>query len=311
MTSFAAPLFTTPPSSPKLANATPSVHLAALLLVLNAPLLPSLTSPALRFAKHLLLTYALLAVTHTVIRNVAPFEQDDTYDLSHLLHYDLRGITLDTLWYYIVSRSYVPTRASADTLRWSLPVLVGALDWSIPSPATPYSLSFYAMMCAWPWQPWLFYGIGALAVIIGASAHVREASRKGLLQARVGEIAGTVAIFLLVNAGDSNLHLHHYYAAWLIGQHFNLDPWWSQVTSALLWGVYVNGVAAWGRDPLLGCKEAYYLSENQWCGFLDGCENAPAHEASGANGTEGGSNLTTGERVARRLGRESSRRSLR
>ena len=36
-----------------------------------------------------------------------------------------------------------------------------------------------------------------------------------------------------------------------------------------MWGGYVNGVAAWGRDHPLGCKASYYASENQRCGYMD------------------------------------------
>jgi hypothetical protein len=52
-------------------------------------------------------------------------------------------------------------------------------------------------------------------------------------------------------------------------QHANQDVWWSSAISALLWGGYINGVAAWGRDDLLGCKRAWDVSER--CAFLQEC----------------------------------------
>ena len=59
----------------------------------------------------------------------------------------------------------------------------------------------------------------------------------------------------------------------ILGQHANQDAWWSVASSGILWGGYVNGVAAWGRDHPLGCKASYYASENQRCGYMDCVEH--------------------------------------
>jgi hypothetical protein len=37
---------------------------------------------------------------------------------------------------------------------------------------------------------------------------------------------------------------------------------------ALCFGVYVNGIAGYGRDSLLGCESASYNSKQQKCGHL-------------------------------------------
>ena len=37
---------------------------------------------------------------------------------------------------------------------------------------------------------------------------------------------------------------------------------------ALFWGVYLIGIAGYGRDSILGCKSAYYNSVQQKCGML-------------------------------------------
>ena len=55
---------------------------------------------------------------------------------------------------------------------------------------------------------------------------------------------------------------------WLIGMHANRDCWWSTAAGAFLWGGYLNGVAAWGRDDVLGCERSLYAAVDQGCPFV-------------------------------------------
>eukprot|EP00539_Tryblionella_compressa_P010518 CAMPEP_0178780934 /NCGR_PEP_ID=MMETSP0745-20121128/2334_1 /TAXON_ID=913974 /ORGANISM="Nitzschia punctata, Strain CCMP561" /LENGTH=87 /DNA_ID=CAMNT_0020438247 /DNA_START=42 /DNA_END=305 /DNA_ORIENTATION=+ len=34
---------------------------------------------------------------------------------------------------------------------------------------------------------------------------------------------------------------------------------------AYFWGMYVNGIAVYGRDPLLTCSYAHFVAEDQGC----------------------------------------------
>tara|TARA_B110000971_G_C19867750_1_gene434671 strand:- start:621 stop:896 length:276 start_codon:yes stop_codon:yes gene_type:complete len=47
---------------------------------------------------------------------------------------------------------------------------------------------------------------------------------------------------------------------------------------ALFWGVYLNGIAVYGRDSILGCKSAYYNSEQQKCLMLQEGDINSEHE---------------------------------
>ena len=47
--------------------------------------------------------------------------------------------------------------------------------------------------------------------------------------------------------------------------HANLDVWWSQATMAYFWGMYINGIAVYGRDPVLTCEYAHFVTEDQGC----------------------------------------------
>ena len=50
--------------------------------------------------------------------------------------------------------------------------------------------------------------------------------------------------------------------------HSTNDVWWSRLTMSVLWGIYIHGIAVWGRDPILTCAISLYRSENGQCPFL-------------------------------------------
>jgi hypothetical protein len=65
--------------------------------------------------------------------------------------------------------------------------------------------------------------------------------------------------------------------------HANLHVWWSRLTMSLLWGIYINGIAVFGRDPILTCAVSLYQSQSrQECPYVignytqDWLENASA-----------------------------------
>jgi hypothetical protein len=47
--------------------------------------------------------------------------------------------------------------------------------------------------------------------------------------------------------------------------HANIDVWWSRATMAYFFGMYINGIAVYGRDPLLTCEYARFVSKDQGC----------------------------------------------
>jgi hypothetical protein len=54
----------------------------------------------------------------------------------------------------------------------------------------------------------------------------------------------------------------------MVGMHANLENWWSQMVQAFLWGQYLNGIAVWGRDPILTCAYGYFVSTNIHCAYM-------------------------------------------
>ena len=166
-----------------------------------------------------------------------------------------------------------------------------------------HSVSAYEIVCRWPWQLFIY----AVVVIVASSAiiwlHLAVFHRQGILLSRLIELSLCLAAFILPFAGNASFHLHHWYASWVLGMHANTSgkfswicfchdsffsvfdcciltlnysfpimymytDWWSIATSAFLWGSYVNGVAVYGRDPLLTCAYSFYLSANINCDYM-------------------------------------------
>ena len=75
-------------------------------------------------------------------------------------------------------------------------------------------------------------------------------------------------IFVLPVCQNPSFHVHHWYWTWLVGMHANHDAWWSQAAGAFLWGGYINGISAWGRDDVLGCERSLYAAVDQRCPFV-------------------------------------------
>ena len=78
------------------------------------------------------------------------------------------------------------------------------------------------------------------------------------------------------------LHLHHWYYAWILGMHANLNVWWSRLTMAFFWGIYINGIAIFGRDPIMTCAITLYQSQNQLCPYTPSSEEYTLETLFGA-----------------------------
>ena len=61
----------------------------------------------------------------------------------------------------------------------------------------------------------------------------------------------------------------------------NAPEWWTRSFQAYCLGSYLNGIAVYGRDPILGCKYAFYQSTNMRCDYMQ-CYTAGAGNATGS-----------------------------
>jgi len=125
------------------------------------------------------------------------------------------------------------------------------------------------MHCRWPWQLWAFCVL-AVPVVGGiAVAHLYRCWRERIVVQKCLEIAFCLTFLLLPLVTSSFFHLHHWFAGLLVGMHFNFDVWWSRAAMAWCWGAYMNGIAVYGRDPVLTCQYAYFMSVTQRCPFVE------------------------------------------
>ncbi|KAJ1449486.1 hypothetical protein M885DRAFT_535366 [Pelagophyceae sp. CCMP2097] len=250
-------------------DAAPASRLARVSRLWTRTLVPDGPNPTVKVAKLFLITYLLLLFDHVWIRSSSSWERDAEYDLGKFHLYDLHPVALDTLWYFVVGRMW--ERRGVDSLAFIGPCFLGLWLFSAAGTVkwTHHSISTYSIACDWPRE--LFVAAAALSAfaLVLVGLHVRRACRRGIFCGRIIEIATTAAIFVLPGCEDSNLHWHHWFLCWFGAQHANQAVWWSSAVSALLWGGYVNGVAAWGRDDMLGCKRAWDLSAR--CAFLQEC----------------------------------------
>lgn len=53
----------------------------------------------------------------------------------------------------------------------------------------------------------------------------------------------------MVTAGADKVHVHHYYVGLVLAGLCWGTHAYSVFLAHLFWGVYIEGVAAWGRDP--------------------------------------------------------------
>ena len=226
------------------------------------------TKIAFKFFKFLSLTISFVCIGYEILR-IFQFETDQTYSLRDFFLYDLQYVLLDATVFFFVGRLFL-RRGFDAIVPFILPLLLGILVPSILAKTLfKYSLSTYDIMCRWSFEVFLITGVLLMFGCFSLLAHIRFCYCNGILACKLIELGGCILLFLVPLAGHNNFHPHHWYISWLFGMHANQSPWWSQVTLAFMWGYYINGIAAYGRDPLLGCLESYYQSVKGSCNYMD------------------------------------------
>ncbi|VEU42193.1 unnamed protein product [Pseudo-nitzschia multistriata] len=220
-----------------------------------------------RFAKFAGLTLASIALVRCVV--VREFPDHDRYlRLWQVFFYEGDSILRDLCVFFVVGRMHL--RPGVDCIEWVLVALVANVYFECQGylPWMQHAVTLYEMHCLWPWQLWAFAVLVACAFVGVVVAHAFVASKpsKAIAWIKLAELLVCAGVFLAPVVSSPYFHLHHWFAGWLLGMHANLhDRWWSRATMAYCWGMYVNGIAVYGRDPLLTCDYARFLSEDQGC----------------------------------------------
>ena len=223
----------------------------------------------IKFLKFVAITLGSIAFVRSAVVAVGISDRDASLTLSQIWRYEGDSILRDLAFFFAVGRMH--HRTGVDTLEWLGFGLLANLyfesqvffEWMQHS-ATPYE-----MYCTWPWKLWAF----AIVVIVGTVglvvAHARVAHNHrdgGRLWSTAGEFLLCGMFFVLPVVVSPYAHFHHWFAGWFLGMHANLHhKWWSRATMAYCWGMYVNGIAVYGRDPLLTCDYALFLVHDQHC----------------------------------------------
>mmetsp|Transcript_8736 Transcript_8736/g.10086 ORF Transcript_8736/g.10086 Transcript_8736/m.10086 type:complete len:381 (-) Transcript_8736:43-1185(-) len=223
-----------------------------------------------RFLKFSLITCISILLFHPFVRWMGDWEHDSNYGLHDFFLYDFNMVALDVIMFFIVGRLY--KRSGFDRLGPCLiPMIVGILypSWSTADLSfLRHSFSTFDIVCNWPWQLFIYCIFVAVLGVIVITWHLKGFYQEGRLFSQLLEILFTFFVFILPIMCHPNFHLHHWYIARTGGMHFNLHDNFSQAVQAFFWGQYINGVAVWGRDPVLTCAYAYYVSTDIDCAYM-------------------------------------------
>lgn len=231
----------------------------------NYPLVEG--SFTIKLLKFITLTFVSIALVHWIVPKITS-DYDKHLLLSDILRFHGSEIIGDSIIFYLVGRLW--RQRGVDHLGWILPIILcnayfeiqHKFDW------LQHSISMYTMHCIWPIQTWIYaiivVSISSLIILL----HLNRAYRNRVILTTLMEMFLSILFFVAPSASSKYFHLHHWFGGWLLGMHFNFDVWWSRAAMAYSWGMYINGIAAFGRDPLLTCEYALFTSIGNGCPFI-------------------------------------------
>lgn len=225
-----------------------------------------------KLTKFLLLTFCGIFWLHWLVGH-RQNHRNEQLEFWHLWVFDGELIVRDSLIFFLVGRLW--RRRGVDHLAWFGIVLACNLFLEVQHyvPWLQHSMTPYEMNCNWYWQTW---GYMVLCIVISSGIlllHIRKAWRDKVLLLKATEMTFFTIVFLVPVIPSPYFHFHHWFAGWLLGMHSNFDVWWSRAAMAWCHGLYINGIAVYGRSPVLTCEYAYFLSWDQRCPFLFECES--------------------------------------
>jgi hypothetical protein len=241
----------------------------------NLPILEGTVS--VKLLKFLALTFGSIFLLHWIITTFrGTAHRDATLTARELWKFDTGLIVSDTVVFFVVGRLWQPHQRGVDHLAWVGMILLSNVYFESQHyiPFLRHSFTLYEMHCVWPWQLWIFVGCTIPLLLTLVIAHIVHAYRTRRLWRKLTEVLVCGTFFVAPVLPSPYFHFHHWFAGWLLGMHCNLtDVWWSKAVMAWCWGMYINGIAVYGRDPVLTCEYAYFVSTDQNCPFLnDDCQ---------------------------------------
>lgn len=221
-----------------------------------------------------------ILITHPFARWMK-WEIDENYSISDFFLYDFTTVLLDILFFFVVGRMYNSQVQVDKIFPWGMFIALGCIYPSIANDFAflRHSLSMYEMMCNWPMILFVYVAMLLVMAVLLVGALLRSHYRRMVLISRCIESVMLASVFIMPFASNNNFHLHHWFGMWFLGMQSNAPQWWSRAFQAYCLGSYINGIAVYGRDPILGCNMAFYRSTNANCDYMS------CYDAGGGNGT--------------------------
>lgn len=239
---------------------------------------------ATKLLKFIAYTFFSIGVVHVVVAHLFD-DRDRALTVAAIWRYEADLIARDCLVFFVVGRLW--EKNGIDHLAWMGTALLANVYFESQNFVwfLQHSVTLFQMHCIWPWELWVF---ALLLIVVAAAlvgAHAAKAWRDRRLVHKLTEVGMCVLLFVVPVATSDYFHLHHWYAGWLMGMQFNYNVWWSRLAMAWCWGMYVNGIAVYGRDPVLTCEYAYFLSLDNRCPYMS-CYIEGVHDANNTSVTE-------------------------
>jgi hypothetical protein len=228
---------------------------------------------SIKLLKFLLLTFGSIFFLHWLV-SFRTNHRDVDVKVWQLWVFDGNLIVGDAVVFFVVGRLWQQQRG-VDHLAWIGTMILCNLFFESQHyiPFLRHSFTLYEIHCTWPWQLWVFVGLAIPLILTVVVAHgVRAYRDNNILWRKLVELGLCVLFFVAPVVTSPYFHFHHWFAGWLLGMHCNVDVWWSRAAMAWCWGMYINGIAVYGRDPVLTCEYAYFLTVDQKCPYVDDCQ---------------------------------------
>jgi hypothetical protein len=222
---------------------------------------------SVKLLKFLTLTFGSIFLLHWIVSHRSE-HRDEQLKLWQIWVFDGGLIVRDAVTFFLVGRLW--RQRGIDHLAWVGMMILANVYFESQNyiPWLQHSFTLYEMHCAWPWQLWVFVGTTLPLISTVVGCHIVRAYREKSLLMKAAELSLCMLFFLAPVVPSPYFHFHQWFAGWLLGMHCNFDVWWSSFAMGWCWGMYINGIAVYGRDPVLTCEYAHFLSVDQKCPFL-------------------------------------------
>ena len=205
---------------------------------------------AVRMIKFVWVSILSILSMHVAIRKIG-WEHDEHYTIRNFISFDLGSVVLDAGAFAVISKVY--QRDGVDRLSFFLPMAISIIygSWSTEIWFLKNSITLHNLKHTWQWQLFLFAGICIIIILAVLGLHVFRSIRDGSIIHKFVKMLMLAILFIVPGSTHEAFHLHHWASFWLLGMFFSRPEWWSQLSMAICWGQYINGIAVWGRDSVL------------------------------------------------------------